>query len=128
MVNFDIDVEVLRDYEKKSTFPLIAQIIGERMQNITGGQFDTENQVWKARLNNKHLLWDVRITDEVTSNRWSMDCTWRCTFDLAKAIELSKILSFPTSNPENNWAQWLTGMFGIQGVSAPRLQLSSRLS
>jgi hypothetical protein len=125
MVHFDIDVEVLKNYPKLMAMPILSQMILERMQNVFAAAINNNGQLFVPRLNNKHLLWDMRITDDVTSNRFNWEMTWRCMFNLSNALAISKVLSYPTGDPNNNWASWLVGMFGIQGVSAPNIILET---
>lgn len=125
-INFTVDCEVFREYPKIAAFPVIAQMMLERMGKILKAEFDQEaGQLFVRRFDNKHLLTNVRISDEVTSNRFHMEFDWRCMFNLRDAINLSKILSPPTAKPTNTWYAWMESMFGIQGVSSPGVSLTT---
>lgn len=126
MIHFDIDCEVLCGRSKLECMPLLSQMILERMQNVFGAIPTADGSgLFVPRLVNKHLLWNLHITDEVTSNKFNWEMDWKCVFSLTQMLQLSKVLSYPTSNPESNWATWLLGMFGIQNVSAPGMELKT---
>lgn len=123
-VSFDFDVEVIAGRAKMECVPILGQIMLERMQNILGAQTDGTKMFLK-RLNINHYLTGLTITDYVTKNRFSMSAQWKCIFNLANLITISKILSRPQALVQNNWVLWMQNMLGIQGVSSPRFSLKT---
>lgn len=124
-VLFNVEVECMQDRSKTECFPIIGQIILERMQNLFGALSVDGTQLVAKAINNKHMLMSMGIVDTVTSNKFSLDMEWLCTFRLDQLLTASKILSRPSAAVQNNWNAWSQAMIGIQGVSAPNFILQT---
>lgn len=124
-VGFNIDVECMQDRSKTECFGIIGQIVLERMANLFGAiSVDGTSLVTKG-FDNRHMLMNMSIMDKVTSNKFSMDLEWLCSFRLDQILNASKILSRPQSAIQNNWSAWTSAMVGIQGFSAPNFILQT---
>lgn len=123
-VGFNVDVECMQDRSKQECFNIIGQIILERMANLFNAGNDG-TQLFVGRIDNKHLLMSMGITDHVTSNKFTLDMEWLCIFKLDQLLSASKVLSRPQAAIQNNWAAWSLAMTGIQGFSSPNFTLQT---